>query len=139
MTEIVSDVKTIPHSDAEVYRVLSDLSKLELLKDQIPGDTLRDFSFDADTVSFRVDPIGKITFLVVEREPDQLIKFRSEKLPFDLFIWIQLVAKAENDTRLRLTLRADLNPFIKGMAEKPMREAVDKISEALANLPYDQM
>ncbi len=139
MTEIVSDVKTIPHSDAEVYRVLSDLSKLELLKDQIPGDTLRDFSFDADTVSFRVDPIGKITFLVVEREPDQLIKFRSEKLPFDLFIWIQLVAKAENDTRLRLTLRADLNPFIKGMAEKSMREAVDKISEALANLPYDQM
>lgn len=139
MTEFISDVKIIPYSSTEVFRVLSDLSKLEHLKDKIPGDTLRDFSFDADTVSFRVDPVGKISFLVEEREPDKLIKFRSEKLPFDIFIWIQLVSKAENDTRLRLTLRADLNPFIKGMAEKPMREAVDKISEALAHLPYDRM
>ncbi|MCE5204622.1 MAG: SRPBCC family protein [Porphyromonadaceae bacterium] len=139
MTEFVSDIKKIPYSSNEVFRVLSDLSKLESLKDRIPGDTLRDFSFDADTVSFRVDPVGKISFLVEEREPDKLIKFRSEKFPFDIFIWIQLVAKAETDTRLRLTLRADLNPFIKGMAEKPMREAVDKISEALAHLPYDRM
>ena len=139
MTEFVSDVKIIPYSNTEVFRVLSDLSKLESLKNRIPNDTLRDFTFDADRVSFKVDPIGKVSFLVEEREPDKLIKFKSEKLPFDIFIWIQLVSKAENDTRLRLTLRADLNPFIRGMAEKPIREVVDKISEALAHLPYDRM
>lgn len=139
MTEFVSDVKIIPYSNTEVFRVLSDLSKLESLKSRIPNDTLRDFSFDSDIVSFKVDPIGKVSFLVEEREPDKLIKFKSEKLPFDIFIWIQLVSKAENDTRLRLTLRADLNPFIRGMAEKPIREVVDKISEALAHLPYDRM
>ncbi|MDD4632222.1 MAG: SRPBCC family protein [Proteiniphilum sp.] len=139
MTEFVSDVKIIPYSNTEVFRVLSDLSKLESLKSRIPNDTLRDFTFDADRVSFKVDPIGKVSFLVEEREPDKLIKFKSEKLPFDIFIWIQLVSKAENDTRLRLTLRADLNPFIRGMAEKPIREVVDKISEALAHLPYDRM
>lgn len=139
MTEFVSEIKTIPHSDAEVFRVLSDLSKLESVKDRIPEDKLRDFSFDANMVSFRVDPIGKVTFLVEEREPNKLVKFKSEKLPFDVFIWIQLVAKAEKDTRLRLTLRADLSIFMKGMAEKPMREAVDKISDALAHLPYDRL
>jgi len=139
MTEFVSDTKTILYSDSDVFRVLSDLRKLERVKDRIPGDKISEFSFDQDSVSFRVDPIGKVTFLVEEREPNKLVKFKSDKLPFNMFLWIQLVAKGEKDTRLRMTVRADLNPFIKGMVEKPMREVVDKISDALAQLPYDRL
>lgn len=139
MTEITSEVKTIPHADVEVYRVLSDLSNLELVKGRIPEGKLEDFTFDEDSVSFRVDPVGQVKFLIIEREPDKLIKFKSEKLPFDIFLWIQLVGKSEADTRMRLTVKADLNPFIRGMVEKPMREAVDKISDVLAQLPYDQI
>jgi len=86
-----------------------------------------------------LNPIGEVTFLVEEREPNKMVKFKSEKLPFDVFMWIQLVSKAEKDTRLRLTVRADLNPFISGMAQKPMREMVDKISDALTQLPYDRL
>ena len=40
MTEFTSDIKTIPHNDADVFRVLSDLSKLDLVKDQIPEDKI---------------------------------------------------------------------------------------------------
>lgn len=139
MTEFTSEVKTILHSDTDVFRVLSDLRKLELVKDKIPEDKLKDFSFDKDSVSFRVDPVGTVTFLVVERELNKLVKFKSDKLPFDVFLWIQLVPKGEKDTRLRMTVKADLNPFIRGMVEKPMKEAVDKISDMLAQLPYDQI
>lgn len=139
MTEFTSGVKTILHNDADVFRVLSDLRKLELVKDKIPEEKLKDFTFDQDSVSFRVDPVGTVSFLVVEREPNKLVKFRSDRLPFDIFLWIQLVSKAEKDTRLRMTVKADLNPFIRGMVEKPMKEAVEKISEVLAQLPYDQV
>lgn len=139
MTEFVSEVKTILYSDADVYSVLSDLRKLESVKDQIPENRLSNFSFDENRVSFRLDPIGEVTFLVEEREPNKMVKFKSDKLPFDVFLWIQLVAKAEKDTRLRLTVRADLNPFISGMAQKPMREMVDKISDVLTQLPYDRL
>lgn len=139
MTEFSSDVKTISYNDADVFRVLSDLRKLELIKDRIPEEKIKDFSFDEDSVSFRVDPVGKVTFLVVEREPNKLVKFKSDKLPFDVFLWIQLVSKAENDTRMRLTVKADLNPFIKGMVEKPMKDVVEKISDLLVHLPYDQI
>lgn len=139
MTEFTSEVKTISYNDADVFRVLSDLRKLELVKDKIPEDKLKDFSFDEDSVSFRVDPIGTVTFLVVEREPNKLVKFKSDRMPFDIFLWIQLVGKAERDTRLRMTVKADLNPFIRGMVEKPMKEAVDKVSDILAQLPYDQI
>ncbi|NLX65781.1 MAG: SRPBCC family protein [Bacteroidales bacterium] len=139
MTEITSEVKTILHNDADVFRVLSDLRKLDLVTDMIPEERIKEFSFDQDSVSFQVDPVGAVSFLVVEREPNKLVKFKSEGLPFDIFLWIQLVAKAEKDTRLRMTVKADLNPFIRSMVEKPMKEAVDKISDMLAQLPYDRI
>ena len=40
------------------------------------------------------------------------------------------------DTRMRLTVRAELNSFIQPMVSKPLQEAVDKISDVLASLPY---
>ena len=42
----------------------------------------------------------------------------------------------ENDTRLKMTIRADLNPFIKPMVSKPLQDALDKISTVIAGLPY---
>ena len=120
MTEFVSDVKTILYSDEEVFRVLSDLRNLQKVQGEIPQDQVRDLTFDEESVSFRVEPIGSVRFLVTEREPYKRVKLKSEKLPFDVFLWIVLVAKGEKDTRLRLTLRAELNPFIRGMVEKPL-------------------
>ncbi|MDD2244633.1 MAG: SRPBCC family protein [Dysgonamonadaceae bacterium] len=137
MTEFVSDIKTIPHSVENVYRVLSDLSKLESLKDKIPTEKIKDFMFDADSCSFKIDPIGYVKFVVVEREPNKLVKFKSEDLPFEVFMWLQLVSKGELDTKLRLTVKADVNTMIKSMVAKPMRDAVDKVSDALSMLPYD--
>ncbi|CAK7017584.1 MAG: SRPBCC family protein [Petrimonas sp.] len=139
MTEFISDVKNISHNDVDIFRVLSDLSKLDLIKDQIPGDKIRDFRFDSDSCSFRVDPIGEVRFCVIEREPCKLVKFKSENLPFDVFLWIQLVQKAEKDTKMKITLRADLNPFIKGMVSKPLKEGLEKISDVIASLPYDRI
>lgn len=139
MTEFTSDIKTISHDDVDVFRVLSDLSKLELVKDQIPEDKIKDFKFDSNSCSFRVDPIGEVRFNVVEREPNKLVKFKSEKLPFDVFLWIQLVQKADKDTKMKMTLRADLSPLIKGMVSKPLKEGLEKISDIIASLPYDKI
>ncbi|GHV04044.1 polyketide cyclase [Bacteroidia bacterium] len=136
MTEFVSDVKAIPYNDERVYGLLSDLSNLERIKDKIPTDKLKDFSFDSDSCSFAVDPIGKITFQIVEREPNKTIKFQTTNSPIPLTLWVQLKQVVENDTRLKLTACADLNPFIKPMVSKPMQDAIDKMSALLASLPY---
>ena len=139
MTEFVSDVKAIPFSDEMVFRILSDLSKLENLKDKLPEDKIKDFWCDENSCSFSVDPVVKVTFVVMDREPNKVIKFKSQGLPFEVHAWIQLVSKSENDTRMKLTLRADLNPFIKPMVNKPMRDGVDKVSDVIAGLAYDEL
>lgn len=136
MTEFVSEIKTIPYNEDRVYAMLSDLSNLERVKDRIPQDKIKDFEFDSDSCSFAVDPVGKITFQIVEREPNNTIKFTTTNSPVPLFLWIQLKQVEEADTRLKMTIRADLNPFIKPMVSKPLQDALDKISTVIAALPY---
>lgn len=136
MTEFVSEIKTIPQNDDRIFQMLSDLSNLEGIQDRIPQDKIKNFEFDSDSCSFAVDPVGKITFRIVEREPNKTIKFQTTDSPLPLFLWIQLKQVAEMDTKLKITVRADLPPFLKPMVSKPLQEAVDKISTVIASLPY---
>lgn len=136
MTEFVSEIKQIPQNDERIYAMLSDLSNLERIKDRIPQDKIKDFEFDSDSCSFSVSPVGKITFQIVDREPCKTIKFQTANSPVPLFLWIQLKQVQEMDTRMRLTVRAELNSFLKPMVSKPLQDALDKISTVLASLPY---
>ena len=136
MTEFVSEIKQIPQNDERIYAMLSDLSNLERIKDRIPQDKIKDFEFDSDSCSFSVSPVGKITFQIVDREPVKTIKFQTTNSPVPLFLWIQLKQVQEMDTRMRLTVRAELNSFLKPMVSKPLQDALDKISTVLASLPY---
>jgi len=139
MTEFVSDVKKIPYSNELVFGVLSDLSKLDLVKDKLPEDRISDFWCNKDSCSFSVDPFGSVTFVVMVRDSNKEIKFKSQGLPFDVFASIELVAKSENETLMKLIVRADLNPLIKQMVSTPMREGIDKLAEVIASLSYDEI
>ena len=136
MTEFVSEIKAIPFNEDRIFNMLSDLSNLEKVKDLIPQDKIQEFEFDKDSCSFSVTPVGKITFQIVEREPYKTVKFTTANSPIPLYLWIQLKQIEENDTRMKLTVRADLNPFLKQMVSKPLQDALDKISTILAALPY---
>ncbi|MCC8152987.1 MAG: SRPBCC family protein [Tannerellaceae bacterium] len=136
MTDFVSEVQTIPYSDERIFIMLSDLSNLEKVKDRIPQDKIKDFSFDIDTCSVTMAPVGTITFQIVEREPNNTIKFTTTNSPVPLHLWIQLKQVKANDTRMKITVRADLNPFLKPIVSKPLQDGVDKLATLLANLPY---
>jgi carbon monoxide dehydrogenase subunit G len=57
--------------------------------------------------------------------------------PFPLTLWIQLKQTEENVTKMKMTIRTELNPLLRTMVEKPMKEAINKIAEAIATLPYE--
>lgn len=138
MADFKSEVKTIPHNDNTIFAMLSDMSNLERIKERIPQDKIKDFSFDTDTCSFTVDPVGSIMFQIVERVPNKTIKFSTVNSPVPLLMWIQLKQIAENDTRMKMTVRAELSPFLKPMVTKPLQDAIDKISDVIANIPYNE-
>ena len=139
MAEYISDIKTIPYSDQDIFSVLSDLRKLDLIKDKIPQDKIKDFSYDQDSCTVTVDPIGKVRFVIIEREPNSTIKFEAEQLPFKLNLWIQLKQSATEETKMKLTVKADINAFLKPMISKPLQNGLDKMADTLATIPYGDL
>ena len=61
MTKFESGVKVVPASQEAVYEKLSDLSNLEKVKDRLPEDKVKNLSFDAESMTIEVAPVGKIT------------------------------------------------------------------------------
>ena len=136
MSQFESSVKQIPFSQERVYAKLSDLSNLESMKDRIPQDKVKDTSFDSDTLTFSVDPVGKITLQVIEREPFKCIKFETTQSPLPFNLWIQLVPDSEQGCKMKLTIRVDINPFMKAMVQKPLQEGIEKMVDMLAMIQY---
>ncbi|MDR0506438.1 MAG: SRPBCC family protein [Dysgonamonadaceae bacterium] len=136
MTEFVSEIKTVYYSQETIYRVLSNMSNLEKVRDKIPSDKIKDLSFDEDSCSFSIDPVGKLRFMIIEREPYKTVKLTADKAPIDVYMWIQLKETQENETKMKLTVKAQLNPFLKPMLSKPLQEGINKIADILAKIPY---
>ena len=137
MTKFESSIKTIASPQESVYNLLSDLTHLESFKEQIPQDLIKDLSFDEDTLTLSVAPVGKIFFHLVERNPYSCIKFQASNAPVPLNLWIQIVAVDENNCKAKVTAGLEVNPFMKGMIQKPIKDGLEKMIELLARLPYE--
>lgn len=127
----------IPYSQEQVYGKLSDLNNLEAVKDRIPTDKVQDLQFDADTVSFSVSPVGRLSLRIVNREAPKCIKFEAVNSPLPFNLWIQLLPVTENECKMRLTIKAEINMFLKGMVSKPMQDGLEKLADMLAIIPYN--
>lgn len=139
MTEFTSEIKQLPYSEASIFEVLSNLNNLEKIRDQIPQDKIKDFSFDGDSCTFSVSPVGNVRFSVVEREPNKTIKFTADQSPIEVDLWIQLKEVNARDTRMKITVKAELNPFLKPMLSGPFQKGVDKVADVLAAVPYEAL
>jgi hypothetical protein len=115
------------------------MGNLERIKDKIPSGKIQDFTFDNDSCSFSINPVGRIKITIIEREQPKTIKFAADQSPVEVNMWIQLVSVNDNETKMKLTVKAQLNPFLKPMLSKPLQEGVDKIADVLAALPYDDI
>ena len=128
MANFESSVKVIPYSQERVYAKLSDLSNLESVKGRLPEDKIQDLSFDSDTLSFSVSPIGQLTLQIVEREPCKCIKLATTNSPLPFNMWIQLVSTAEEECKLKVTISMDINPFMKAMVQDGLEKMVEMLS-----------
>jgi len=136
MTTYESEVKIIDSSDSKVYAMLSDLRNVEKVKDRIPSDKVQDLQFDQDTVSVNVNPVGDVALKIIEREPCKTIKFTTDKSPIESFLWIQILPVEENKSKIKITLKAELNPMVKMMLGSYMEKFVNTFAEALTKIPY---
>ena len=131
-----SSVKVVPYTQQAVYDNISDLRNLEKVRDRVPEDKVNDFTFDQDTVSLNVAPVGELKLRICEREEPKCVKFETVQSPVPFNVWIQVLPVDEVNAKMKVTLKAELNPFIKSMVEKPLQDGVEKIADALAQIQY---
>ena len=131
-----SSVKVVPYTQQAVYDNISDLRNLEKVRDRVPEDKVNDFTSDQDTVSLNVAPVGELKLRICEREEPKCVKFETVQSPVPFNVWIQVLPVDEVNAKMKVTLKAELNPFIKSMVEKPLQDGVEKIADALAQIQY---
>jgi hypothetical protein len=136
MTKFESSVKQVPYAQEAVYKNLSDLRNLEKVRDRVPQDKLDDFSFDQDTVSVSVAPVGKISLRIIEREEPKCVKFESVDSPMPFNLWIQILPVTADSSKMKVTVKADIPLMLRGMVAGPLEDGVEKIADALALIPY---
>ena len=153
MAKYESKIKQVPYSQGAVYAKLSDLTNLSVIKDriddpnvqaQLPADKIDEvrkavsqMEFTADTVSAPAGPIGTIAVKIVDREPEKCVKFTSTNSPVSFKLWIQVLPTSSTASKLKVTIDADLNFFMKQVVGSHLEKGVDKFADMLAMIPYE--
>ncbi|MBR1519195.1 MAG: SRPBCC family protein [Prevotella sp.] len=137
MTKFESSVRGIDASQEKVYNMLSNLENLERIRDRIPEDKADDIVFDNDSIAVRVNPVGLVKFKIIEREEPKTIKFEAEGSPVPVNFWIQILPVEENTSKIKLTIKADIPFFLKGMVQKPLEQGIEKIADILQMINYE--
>ena len=150
MTTFESSIRQTPFPQLNVCdkrSALNNLQKLkeryELMKDNMPeearkqAEKIKDLEFDQDSLSVNVPPVGSIKLRVVNREEPKCIKFETEQSPIPFNFWIQLLPVTSTSCKMKLTIKAELNMFIKQMVKKPLQEGIEKIADVLQMIQYN--
>ena len=154
LSKYESEVKHVAQPQQQLFDRFSNLRNLEGIKErlsdpavqermaaELPADKLEQARQQFQNVEFTEDaillttPVGKITFRVVEREEPKLVKMDSEGSPIPLTIWIQMIPTDAYSSKLRVTVGAEVNMFMKPMVSKPLQQAADGLANILCVLP----
>lgn len=146
LSKYTSDIKFIDHNQEVVYNYLSNfdhLSKyineslLEKVSQQVPQIKITDFESDQDSCRFKISGMGQSEIRIVNREPIKTIKIASSGgLPVEITFWIQLLPVNESQTKMKLTLHAEMSMMIKMVAGNKLEEGINQLAEMLTKLPY---
>lgn len=157
MAKYESSVKELVYSQHSVYSKLSDLTHLESIRQRLDDPKLQEqmagrvseeqlakakeqiekMKVTPDELTLDLPMLGELQVKVVERTPDKCVKFESVKSPVPFTFWIQVVPHGEATSKLKLTIDASLNPFIRPMVEKPLKQGLEKVADMLAMIPYE--
>ena len=134
-----SKITSAPCSASQIYRVLSNLENLERVRQFIPQDKVQEMEVSPDRVRLKVDGLAqKITIAIVDRIENDTIKFGAEGVPMDANFWIQLKQLSPVDTRIKLTVKADIPMMFKLMIGSKLQDGLNQAADMLAQFPYAQ-
>ena len=131
MTRIESKQVRIARSAEEVYSFLQDMNNFQQL---LPQDRISEWKCDGRSCSFKVQGAATIGLQLDGGTPNRLVRMKStERSPFPFTLDVHLV-EDNGATEAQEIFEADLNPIIKMMVEKPLKNLFDHIADKMVAL-----
>ncbi|NOR74271.1 MAG: hypothetical protein GQ525_03830 [Draconibacterium sp.] len=141
-----SEVKLVNHNQQVVFNYLANFENLsgylnsgliQKITEKVPQIKITNFNSDQDSCKFNITGLGVAEIKIIKREPFSTIKVESSGgLPLSFVFWIQLIPVDQFQTKLRLTLHAEMSMMIKMMAASKLEEGINQLADTLSKLPY---
>lgn len=130
MTTLRSDKVTVAKPAKDIYDFLSDFNNFQrLMPEQVTN-----WKSTADECSFTMNGMVSLGMKVLEKTPHSLIKAgRNGSAPFDFTLSCHIEDQGASSA-VQLSFDADMNPMMKMMAERPLTNFLNMLTERLKAL-----
>jgi hypothetical protein len=128
MDKFESKIVTLNRNEEDIYNFISKFNNFTPF---IPADKVEGWSATEDTCRLKVQGI-ETGLKIIEREPFKTIKITGDGAPLEFYLWLQLKQVADNDTKMKLTINAELNFMMKSLLKNKLSEGLDVMADQIA-------
>ncbi|MBS1651001.1 MAG: hypothetical protein JSU07_03235 [Bacteroidetes bacterium] len=129
---LLSSKYSTTSSIKSLYYFLIDFKNFKAI---LPEDKIENFEYKEDECSFNIRGITPLHIKIIEKSQYRIIKYSSEGLSkFNFQLHVKLNGNADEKGECEVYLLGDLNPIIKSMAEKPLQNLINTMSQKLSEL-----
>lgn len=125
MAEYKSRVGTLSCSPGEAFYFVTDIRNLKRF---VPGGAVSNLKVEQDSCSFDVSMLGTVNVSISDKKIPEKVVYTGQASNVNDFSLAINMSEAENSkTKAVIILRADLNPFMKLMADKPIAQLLESL------------
>lgn len=130
MTRIESEKVEINKSSKEIFDFLGNFNNFQKLM----PEQVENWQSTADECSFTIKGMASLGMKIAEKIPNTEIRIIPHgKTPFDFKLFC-LIEEKGNSSLVQLFFDADLNPFLKMIAEKPLQNFLNLLVSKMKNI-----
>ncbi len=139
MEKYESKIKVVKGTPEAIYATLTDMLKV---KDALPPNIgVSDIEATADECSFRIDKIGRVGITIEEKTPCSMVKYALKaSMPLGINLFAQFKSApeptAEPESRLKLTLTANIPMMLKPLVGGKLQTVVDNMAAAISQRQF---
>jgi hypothetical protein len=116
---------------AEAFDFITDLRNFKRF---IREGTITNWNAEKDSCSFSVSMIGTVSVRLIEKVSGKKVVFQGDALSKnDFIINVDFSENSSGPSEVKLSLSASLNPFMKTMADKPIKQFLEMLMLEIEN------
>lgn len=132
---------TVPSDAAAIFAAASDMRNMDRLRDQIPAEVqtyVQEMTTEPDVLRIKLDGLGqKMGIRIVDRITNDTIKYGIENMPVAGNVWLQMKQIAPSQTRIKITLKAEIPMMLATMLGPRLQDGLNKAADAMANINFN--